>query len=357
MTTETAIEQGTPHRFTAEDMARLRQKSCAGRFRWLARLVRFGEQVWCEHAAPFGSPGPSIVEILPEAGPSLAESAVGVCVNFAQRPSDGMRGGSGSGGEPVLKTLDLRVACGYIERAWVDPWGVVGVVGLWLESVHEDLRRLEHLDALAAAQICLAFTADFRFSRGPWQLPVFRVVGGRAFSATFTSLTHALGSRVVRPLALDEEPAEDEIVPADMHALPRPGLPAKANIADILNQVPAVSTGDITPGAVTNSVVHTGTGGASTTSGTEADISGETVTLTISASGSVVLITWNATAALNNNDLVNLVTVAATFKLYRGSTQIYRTDISMPVIQNSGIFVPMSMQFQDTGNVGSKWSM
>jgi hypothetical protein len=49
-----------------------------------------------------------------------------------------------------------------------------------------------------------------------------------------------------------------------------------------------IQTPDITPDAVTNSVRHIGTGGQSTTSGTEADISGETVTLDITDAGSVL---------------------------------------------------------------------
>ena len=114
-----------------------------------------------------------------------------------------------------------------------------------------------------------------------------------------------------------------------------------------------ITTPKIAPNAVTNSVRHIGTGGASTTSGTEADISGETVTLTISDAASIILITWNATATLNNDNVTTLGTVFATFKLYRGGSQIYRTDISMPVIQNSGIFIPVSMQYQDTGVSGS----
>ena len=86
------------------------------------------------------------------------------------------------------------------------------------------------------------------------------------------------------------------------------------------------------------------------------------MTLNVKGGGSLILVTWNATVALNNDDPKNLVTVAATFRLYRNATQVYRSDMATPVMQNSGIFLPLSMQFQDTDAVGAttyrlRWSV
>jgi hypothetical protein len=225
-----------------------------------------------------------------------------------------MRGGFRPEGG-LLKKPDLRVTCGFVERTWVDRFGVVGVIALWSEPVHEDLRRLEACDALAAAQLCLCFTADFRLARGPWQLPIVDVVGGRAFSLEFTALTHAPGSRVVRSLARDEEPDEAEIIPSDTRVLPPrwSGLPAEEPDG-------AVTTADLTGGAVTTPIVDpsaiSNVDATSVASHTTAG-AGEEVIATITVPGAGGFVTIEAKLACN---LSGAVGNTHTYRIRKGST-------------------------------------
>jgi hypothetical protein len=113
-----------------------------------------------------------------------------------------------------------------------------------------------------------------------------------------------------------------------------------------------VTTPTIAANAATNTVSHTGGGGASTTSITYADISGETITINVSAAGSSVLVTWTASVSIFNFTGA-LDQVQVSLKLVGPGGTLVTALLSSLLVDSGGHTAPVALSFVDTGVSGS----
>lgn len=190
--------------------------------RWLARIFTFGEIVISQDFRLYGLDSPVIAVYAPEIGPALAESAVGVPVNWALRPHDGLRmhwwpDGPGK----WLRGIHPEVCAGFVERAWADPVGVSAILAIFRPECDADLAALERDGALEWSGVCLVQNVDALLMTSPWGVTISHVSAARAISVDFNSIPLRPGSRIVRRLALDEEPDEREVIETEQRLVPR----------------------------------------------------------------------------------------------------------------------------------------
>lgn len=108
----------------------------------------------------------------------------------------------------MSSSTDWSSIVGFVERAWADDFGVLGVLLIMDGPLHRALEEAEASDDLGVAGICLAFTAAANITRNRWGLPIAHVVAAHARRVGVTSATHTPGARILRRLGADEEPDE-----------------------------------------------------------------------------------------------------------------------------------------------------
>lgn len=256
----------------------------AGMFttRWLARLFTFGEAIMPGNKKPFGGNAHAIFMSGPELGPELAASAIGAPVNYAVRAEDNWRCHWRPEGA-MLRGLHPEVLGGFIENAWTDAYGVMGVVAIFAERVNADLSALERDGDLGFAAVCLVQDTTAEVEVTPWGLLVGHVKSARAISLDFNSLAISPGSRILRRLAPDEDPSEQTVIPPDPRAVPLPpGARRRSLVTSTIDSGGgSVGTPAITPNAVTAAAASaTSAAGYGNSSGTFTDIISVSLTTT-----------------------------------------------------------------------------
>jgi hypothetical protein len=284
-------------RWPPQLIAKLRSTPGTVASRWLARLFTWGETMHTTGA--FGvDDAPVIVRVGSECGPGLAATCVGIPVNRALRPEDHVRCHLVDDGKN-LRGFHPEMLVGVVEDAWPDEYGIMGTLLLFNGPGHEDLATLEAGDALWCAQFCLVKNTTATLWQTPWQTFIADATSARGISLDFSSHPLALGSRVLRRLALDEDPDKNAApppvplrVPPGWHGVPMKAPEAHGDIAP-----GAISTGKVATNAITQS------GAASYSAYTEnsttpSDVTGATFTFT--ATGGIVMLEVSATLRLEN---------------------------------------------------------
>jgi hypothetical protein len=213
--------------------------------RWAARVHSYGETRYEEGCKLFGvsEHEPVIVRSGPAIGRELAESCVGKTISFNYRP-DGMRYGDG----------DICNLAGFIDHAEADEHGVVASLLIISPILHRDLEDLDERGELGAARLCLHHAASAMPRKTAWRIPVFDLTHATANFLAFTSLSHAVGTCVLRRLTLDESLGPDDLRPVDLTHVPRMLAPTPTSIrfdGNAPETEPDHISATINPGAVT----------------------------------------------------------------------------------------------------------
>jgi len=218
--------------------------------RWVARIYRWNENLW--PGADFGHADPVLVRMLASVGPELAETAIGIPVNYALRDPDLVRVHYTPDDGPVRPTYP-EVYAGIVESCRADETGLLATLLISRYEAHADLALLERTNALGHAGLCLCWSPVVaRTGRTPWGATVVDVERANAFAVGFTAHPHIAGCRVLRRLALDEELTEQDAIPPEPLVVPstwRAGESGHTTPALVTSG--AIATGKIAVNAVT----------------------------------------------------------------------------------------------------------
>jgi hypothetical protein len=165
-----------------------------------------------------------------------------------------------------------------------------------------------------------------KISRTPWQRAAVEIFEAHAFGVEFTSLSHDRGARVLRRLDVDEEPDERDVLPPDTRLIPPRWSGLSAEDA-------SVETADIAPGSITTPTIAANAtslaasavagAGFNTGSSTYQDVTGATVSPTISSSGSVIQAIAQGNIIVTNG-AGTTADLVARFALRNGSGTVLR---------------------------------
>jgi hypothetical protein len=331
--------------------------------RYLARVHVFGECVMPEERRPLEIAAPLIVRTTPAVGPELAATAVGIPINLARRPRDGvLTHWMPDGPTRQLHGIHPEIHVGYVGRAWPDRFGVMAELLVFREDIIPDLDIAELTGELWSCGLCLSFTTlEQAMSRVRFTgHHVADIRRARSYALDFAGLPLLRGCRLLRQVDRDEAVLEEEGPPPD-HRYVLTNEQATAAPAPDGAVVPGtVGTPELDTDAVTEKISAPGSSAINTTSSTTADIADMSLSVTTVA-GDLVIVTLRMREVKIENTSASAQNVTAFLEITDGSNAIINGDAddhwTFPLSAAGGgaafVVVPVNIVTFDTPAAGS----